>query len=150
MSLSTFPLELVEMVDILTTAERSKRMSLIKGRDTKPEMAVRKLVFSMGGRYRVHRPDIPGRPDMAFIAKRKVIFVHGCFWHMHRNCKKARPPKSNQEYWMPKLNRNVERDKAILEKLEREGWEYLVIWECEVPSIEALKAKLANFLSLNV
>lgn len=123
-------------------------MSLIKSRDTKPELIVRRLVFSMGARYRLHRRDIAGTPDMAFIGKRKVIFVNGCFWHAHLGCKKSTTPKSNQNYWIPKLNRNVERDKAAKEKLTLDRWEYLVIWECEVSNAEKLKARIARFLNL--
>lgn len=136
------------MADILTISERSFRMSLIKSRDTKPELIVRRLVFSMGARYRLHRRDIAGTPDMAFIGKRKVIFVNGCFWHAHLGCKKSTTPKSNQNYWIPKLNRNVERDKAAKEKLTLDRWEYLVIWECEVSNAEKLKARIARFLNL--
>ena len=114
----------------------------------KPELAVRRLVHSMGYRYRLHRHDLPGRPDMVFPARHKVIFVHGCFWHQHPDtgCKLAHRPKSNLKYWGPKLRRNQERDAAHRARLGELGWDVLVIWECEVKTAEGLADRIRGFL----
>src|SRR3979490_759234 len=117
-------------MDTLNRKERSQRMSLIRNRDTKPELLVRRLIHSCGFRYRLHRADLPGKPDLVFPARRKVIFVHGCFWHQHRCLR--RKPKSNQDYWLPKLSKNKSRDARHLRELRGAGWSCLVIWECEV------------------
>jgi len=137
-------------VDIMTATERSKRMSLIRSKDTQPELLVRKLVHSMGYRYRSHDSALPGRPDIVFKSRRKVIFVHGCFWHLHRNCANSRPPKSKLDYWRPKLEGNVTRDKLVRGRLRRLGWQQLVIWECEVDDRERLTRKLEKFLGTGV
>jgi len=102
----------------------------------------------MGYRYRLHVKSLPGKPDLVFRPRNKIIFVHGCFWHQHRRgrCKKAHIPKSRAEYWEPKLARNVERDRAARRKLRREGWDVLVIWECEVDDLESLAERLGAFL----
>ncbi len=112
----------------------------------KPEMAVRRMVHAMGYRYRLHRRDLPGKPDLVFGPRRAVIFVHGCFWHQH-NCRDGRQPKSNTGYWGEKLRRNVERDAQVRVALEADGWRVLVIWECETRDPEALKGRLEDFLS---
>lgn len=114
----------------------------------KPEMAVRRIVHSLGYRYRLHRKDLPGRPDLVFGPKRKVIFVHGCFWHGHERegCLDARRPKSNTGYWNPKLTRNKERDAERIKQLEALGWEVLVIWECETKDETSLRIRLNAFL----
>ena len=125
---------------------RSENMRRIRSKDTKPEMAVRRLVHGMGYRYRLHRKDVPGRPDLVFLARRKVIFVHGCFWHQHPECREGRPPRSNATYWLPKLERNKARDQAALEQLDLAGWEVLVVWECETKDTLALTEKLQAFL----
>lgn len=106
---------------------RSENMRRIRSKDTRPEMAVRRIVHGLGYRYRLHRKDIPGKPDLVFPRHRKVIFVHGCFWHQHPGCQDGRLPKSNTSYWGPKLKRNVERDKTALAELSSLGWEVLVI-----------------------
>ena len=108
-------------------------MSRIGAKDTKPEMIVRRIVHGMGYRYRLHRKDLPGKPDLVFGPRRAVIFVHGCFWHQHPEpeCKIARIPKSRLEYWRPKLARNVERDLEHLNALEADGWRVMTVWECE-------------------
>lgn len=100
----------------------------------------------MGYRYRLHRKDLPGRPDLAFIGKRKVIFVHGCFWHCHEGCKNSRIPESNTDYWVSKLEKNVKRDREAIDSLEAAGWRVLVVWECETKDIEALTDRLQEFL----
>lgn len=139
------------MVDKLTPMERSKNMGRIRSKDTSPELIVRRLTFSLGYRYRLHRKDLPGKPDLVFSKKKKVIFVHGCFWHQHQDarCKIARKPKSKTEYWLPKLKRNVERDIQQKEQLVELGWEVLVIWECEIKDPENVKNKIDGFLSFN-
>jgi DNA mismatch endonuclease (patch repair protein) len=134
------------MVDCLTNAKRSENMSRIRSKNTSPEMLVRRLVFSMGHRYRLHVKDLPGKPDLVFRRKRKVIFVHGCFWHQHADCLEGRLPRTRSEYWTPKLTRNVERDRDHLEKLSSLGWKVLVLWECEIHEIGNLKRKLNRFL----
>jgi len=113
-----------------------------------PELAVRRLVYGMGYRYRLHRQDLPGRPDLVFPGRRKVIFVHGCFWHQHAeaSCKLAHAPRSNLDYWQPKLSRTKERDKANRPALEDAGWNVLVIWECEVRARDNLADRIRGFL----
>lgn len=135
-------------MDTLTPKERSKRMSLVRGRDTKPEMRVRRLVHSLGYRYRLHRRDLPGSPDLVFGPRRKVIFVHGCFWHRHPapSCKLARLPKSRQEFWLPKLEGNRARDERINAALTAMGWTVLEIWECETADTESLAERIRGFL----
>ncbi len=124
-------------------------MQKIRSRDTKPEMVVRRLVHSMGFRYRLHRKDLPGKPDLVFGAKKKAIFVHGCFWHQHAatDCKLLHKPKSNNSYWDAKLMRNMERDARNQLLLEAESWHVLIVWECETKDVEKLKNRLQNFLS---
>ena len=136
------------MADKLTAEQRSENMRRIASKDTSPELIVRKLAHKLGYRFRLHRKDLPGKPDLVFPGKKKVIFVHGCFWHQHDNpsCKIARIPKSRTDYWVPKLRRNVERDKEHLKELKELGWDYLIIWECEVKDIDSLTKTLKNFL----
>lgn len=133
-------------MDVLSRSERSVRMGLIRSRDTKPELAVRSLVHGMGYRYRLHGKDLPGKPDLVFKARRKVIFVHGCFWHLHRGCPNCRPPKSRRDYWKPKLERNAERDKEVRVRLRRLGWRSLVVWECELTNHVSLSRKINDYL----
>jgi DNA mismatch endonuclease (patch repair protein) len=126
---------------------RRRTMRAVKSKNTRPEMTVRRLVHGMGFRFRLHRKDLPGKPDIVFPSRRSVIFVHGCFWHGH-NCRRgARIPKTNMEYWVPKLERNRARDKAHREMLEAEGWRVLVVWECETKDTATLSARLQEFLS---
>lgn|SRR5579875_3229334 len=133
-------------MDTLTKAERSERMALIRSKDTKPELAIRSLIHRMGYRYRLHAKQLPGRPDLVFAGRSKIIFVHGCFWHLHQNCFNNRPPKSKQEYWKPKLDRNAKRDLEVRRKLQRLGWKVLVVWECELGNIERLAKRIKAFL----
>jgi DNA mismatch endonuclease (patch repair protein) len=125
--------------------ERSQMMRAIKGRDTAPELAVRRIAHKMGYRFRLHRKDLSGTPDLVFVSRRKVVFIHGCFWHLH-GCKLTRLPKSNLSYWVPKLKRNQDRDEKNLKALTAEGWRYLVIWECEIRSGLRLEQRLKDFL----
>ena len=120
---------------------RSRNMSAIKSKNTKPEIAVRKLLHSMGYRFRLHRKDLPGSPDIVLPKYKTVIFVHGCFWHRHENCKYASIPKTRKEFWESKFKANVKRDKEIQEKIKNIGWQSVVVWECEIKN-EKIKDKL--------
>jgi DNA mismatch endonuclease (patch repair protein) len=134
-------------MDTFSKAERSAIMRGVRGKDTCPEMAVRGMVHRLGFRYRLHRGDLPGKPDLAFAGRRKVIFVHGCYWHGH-TCRAGRNrPSSNTEYWIAKLDRNKTRDAANRRRLRRLGWGVLTVWECELKSAEKLRARLARFLA---
>lgn len=127
-------------------------MRRIKSKGMKPELAVRQLAHRLGYRYRLHRKDLPGKPDLVFGPSRKAIFVHGCFWHGHDDpaCRDGRPPRSNQGYWLPKLARNRDRDAASMTALRASGWDVLVIWECETGDSVALKARLMGFLGPHI
>lgn len=120
-------------------------MSRVGGKNTQPEMLVRKVAHSIGYRYRLHVSRLPGRPDLVFASRRKVIFVHGCFWHGH-TCKRGAPPATNMDFWNAKLTRNRERDKANIRKLRRDGWRVLVLWECRIADVEKLGQRLRHFL----
>ena len=123
-----------------------KVMQANKGRDTGPEMIVRRLVHAMGRRYRVHRSDLPGRPDLAYGPTRKAIFVHGCFWHRHEGCAKASMPKTRQDFWREKFDRNVDRDRRSEGQLRALGWDVLTVWECETRNPRDLVERLHAFL----
>ena len=135
-----------QRIDPLTPEQRRYTMSQVHSKDTKPEMRVRRLAHHLGYRYRLHRKDLPGKPDLVFPGRKKIIFVHGCFWHGH-DCRAGRKqPKTNQEYWTRKIQRNQERDIESQAKLCAAGWDVLVIWECETKDAEALADKLTAFL----
>lgn len=134
------------MADVFPPAKRSWIMSRVKGENTKPEIKVRSLIHAMGFRFRLHRKDLPGKPDLVFPKHRKVIFIHGCFWHQHSACPSAARPTSNTTYWNRKLERTIERDKQNIISLERAGWQVLVVWECEIKSNEKLLIIIENFL----
>lgn len=131
----------------MSPEERSRLMATVRSKDTKPEMLVRRLVHGMGFRYRLHRKDLPGSPDLVFPSRKAVIFVHGCFWHRHPGCKGASTPKSNEDFWIQKFDENVARDKRNLEALQNSGWKVLTIWECETRNIEELTDRIAAFLA---
>ena len=135
-------------MDTLTAEERSRRMSLIRGKDSKPEIIVRRLVHSLGYRYRLHVKHLPGKPDLVFAGRKKVVFVHGCFWHRHneKTCALTRWPKSRLDFWKPKLEKNQERDQSNQKQLLLLGWRYLVVWECEVRDLEKLRKRVTKFL----
>ena len=133
-------------MDTITAEKRSKNMRKIRSKDTKPEMYVRRLIYSMGYRYRLHYKKLPGKPDLVFIGRKKVIFVHGCFWHRHSCSKGSRVPKSNTEYWISKIGKNKECDLKNQKLLNDLGWDFLIIWECEIKKENDLVAKIINFL----
>lgn len=133
-------------MDRVTKEKRSEIMSSIRGKNTSPELTVRKLVFSLGYRYRLHSKNLPGKPDLVFPGRKKVIFVHGCFWHMH-DCKKGAPPESNKNFWYTKLERNKARDAKNLSELEKNGWEVLIIWQCQLKNLLELDAAIRAFLN---
>jgi len=135
-------------MDTLTAEQRSERMGRIHGRNTAPEVVVRRLVSSLGYRYRLHVGRLPGKPDLVFARRRKVIFVHGCFWHRHRHsrCRLARLPKSRLEFWLPKLEGNSARDKRNLTALRRAGWRTLIVWECQLRNVAGLSRRVQRFL----
>ena len=133
-------------MDVHTTAQRSGNMAAIKGKDTKPEMIVRRLLHRMGYRYVLHGKKLPGRPDLVFPARRKIVFVHGCFWHMHE-CRWGRViPATRTEFWQSKRSANVVRDRAMRDVLRRHGWQALVVWECETRELPSLTDRLVTFL----
>lgn len=134
------------MTDIVSREKRSQMMASVRTRDTKPELLVRSLVHRMGFRFRVHRKDLPGSPDIVLSKHRKVVFVHGCFWHRHPGCSATTSPKSNADFWEEKFLTNMARDQRCQEALKEMDWEVLVVWECETRTHENLKRKLEAFL----
>lgn len=136
------------MADKLTSERRSANMARIRAKNTKPEITVRRIAHSLGYRFRLHRKDLPGKPDLVFPGRRAVIFVHGCFWHGHPDpaCKEAVPPKSRLDYWLPKLSRNKERDASNVQALEAAGWRILIVWECGTKDAAAVAMRLHEFL----
>ncbi|HUU09426.1 MAG TPA: very short patch repair endonuclease [Phycisphaerae bacterium] len=134
------------MADVLTDEQRRYCMSRIKGKDTKPEMVVRRLVHALGYRFRLHRRDLPGCPDLVLPRHRKVIFVHGCFWHRHR-CRYGRPmPATRRQFWKKKFEGNKQRDARNRRALRRLGWDVLVVWECQTRKPDKLIDRLVAFL----
>jgi DNA mismatch endonuclease (patch repair protein) len=134
-------------MDPKAAERRRENMRRIRGKDTKPEMLVRRLVHRLGFRYRLHRRDLPGTPDLVFPRHQKVLFVHGCFWHQHSGCRVAHLPKSNLSYWAPKLIGNVKRDAKHLDNLVALGWQTLIVWECEIKNTRALQKRIIRFLA---
>jgi DNA mismatch endonuclease, patch repair protein len=135
------------VTDVYDPAKRSAVMRRVKGRGTGPEIAVRQLIWSLGGRYRLNRADLPGRPDIAIAGRRLAIFVHGCFWHGHDCARGARIPKANRVYWTAKIARNRARDTAARAALEAAGWRVETVWECALKDREALAARAAAWLN---
>lgn len=131
------------MTDIVDTKRRSEMMARIRGRDTAPELAVRRVAHRMGLRFRLHRRDLPGRPDLVFPKHRLVVFVHGCFWHRHEGCWKSSTPKSRTSFWIEKFAANVDRDLRQQAALKALGWRVLVIWQCETKDEAAVEGRLA-------
>ena len=135
------------MADTINAERRSENMRRIKSKGMWPELAVRRIVHSMGYRYRLHLPNLPGKPDLVFPRLKKIIDVRGCFWHQHGKCVDSHMPKTKVEYWRPKLQRNRQRDKKNTKELESLGWKVFVVWECEVADLTGLKRDLLKFLS---
>lgn len=133
-------------MDTISPAERSALMARIRSKDTKPEIAVRSIIHRLGFRFRLHRQDLPGKPDIVLPRHKKIVLVQGCFWHGH-TCQLASKPKSNQAYWTPKIQNNQARDKRNLAALENQGWKVLELWECEVRRFTGLQERLREFLS---
>ena len=134
------------MVDTVNAKTRSLVMSRVRSKDTNPEMTVRRLVHGAGYRYRLHVRILPGTPDLVFAGRRKVIFVHGCFWHRHKRCALARLPKSHLGFWLPKLEENRRRDMRNLARLRKMGWSVLTVWECELKNAKVLETRIRRFL----
>ena len=134
------------MVDTVSPAVRSRIMAQVKAKDTKPEMLVRRLLHGMGYRYRLHRRDLPGRPDLVFPSRNKVVFVNGCFWHGHSGCPRATVPASNREFWLEKLKGNKARDDRNKDLLVDKGWEVMTVWECDLRDLPKLADNLVSFL----
>jgi DNA mismatch endonuclease, patch repair protein len=135
-------------MDPLSAAERSAQMSRIRSTNTGPERRVRALLDSAGYTYDINRKDLPGTPDVVFEKQRTVVFVHGCFWHMHRNCPNARVPKARTDFWLEKLNANRRRDARTARRLRKEGWRVATIWECQVRNANRLRSRFARMLDL--
>lgn len=121
-------------------------MAKIRAKNTKPEIEVRKAAHSLGFRFRIHRKDLPGNPDIVFPRLRKIILVHGCFWHRHAGCKYTYTPKSNIDFWTKKFSNNIERDNKVAQQLKNLGWEIMIIWDCEVSKTNELKKNIDSFL----
>jgi DNA mismatch endonuclease (patch repair protein) len=134
-------------MDRLTPAQRSYRMSLVRSRNTTPELVVRKIAHALGFRFRLHSKRLPGKPDLVFPRLRSIVQVNGCFWHRHPGCPKASVPGTRTDYWLAKFARNVERDAAVKRELERDGWRVLVLWECEIRNLALLTGRLREFLA---
>jgi DNA mismatch endonuclease (patch repair protein) len=137
-------------MDKLDPERRSRNMAAIRSKGMRPEVAVRKLCHALGYRFRLHRRDLPGSPDLVFPKYKAVIFVHGCFWHQHpsEHCADARPPKSNTAYWAPKLSRTIARDRDNVASLTMQGWRVLIVWECETKNVEPLSKRIRAHLQL--
>lgn len=133
------------MVDTFSPQARSALMARIRSKDTSPEVLLRSAIHGMGYRFRLYRRDLPGKPDIVFPGRRKVIFVNGCFWHGH-NCRRGRMPRSNRPYWLNKIETNKKRDALSKRRLTLLGWKWLVVWECELKSAGELRSKIAVFL----
>jgi len=133
-------------VDKLTPQRRSDNMARIRSKDTSPELIVRRIAHGMGYRYRLHAKDLPGKPDLVFRSRKKAIFIHGCFWHGHTECREGRVPKSRTDYWQPKLERNRLRDAAHEEALHDLGWQTLTLWECQLKDPAIVRRQIAKFL----
>jgi len=137
------------MTDVFTRDVRSRIMASVRSRDTAPEMLVRRMVHRLGFRFRLHRRDLPGTPDIVFPRLHKIIFVHGCFWHMHARCTRAELPATNRSFWRTKISRNAERDRKDQRQLRKLGWQVLVVWQCDTKEITLLERQVRKFLLAN-
>lgn len=133
-------------MDVFSKKKRSQIMSHVSGKNTKPEIFVRSLLHNLGYRFRLHRKDLPGKPDITLPKHKKIIFVHGCFWHGHTGCPRSKRPATNQKFWREKLDKNIARDKVTVNALKQLGWDVLIVWSCEVKNANKLKDKLLLFL----
>ena len=136
------------MTDTLTTPERSLLMAKIKGKNTRPEIAVRSILHRAGYRFRIHVARLPGKPDVVLARYRTVVFVHGCFWHRHKGCKAATTPKSHRKFWADKFKRNVANDRKHLGQLRRLGWRVVVVWECQLKRPERVLGRIEKVLKM--
>lgn len=134
------------MADTLSPEQRSATMARVRGKDTRPEIRIRRLIHKLGYRYRLQRRDLPGNPDIVFPGRKKIIFIHGCFWHGHDCRSGAKRPKTNEGYWLPKLERTKVRDAVNQEKLRESGWGIQIIWECQLRDEVAITKKIIEFL----
>lgn len=134
------------MADTRTKEKRSEIMSMVRSKDTKPELLIRRLIYGMGFRYRLHCKGLPGKPDIVMIGRKKIVDVRGCFWHGHEGCKYGQLPKSREGFWREKINRNRERDSKNQRMLGEAGWRVLVVWQCELKNIDTLKKRLHEFI----
>jgi DNA mismatch endonuclease (patch repair protein) len=134
------------MIDRVSPKKRSWMMGRVKNKNTAPEIKLRKLVFSMGFRYRLHCKDLPGHPDIVFRGRKKVIFMHGCFWHGHPDCKASKLPETRKDFWNTKINSNQVRDRENIRDLENLGWKVLIIWQCELNDVLNITEKIRSFL----
>lgn len=134
------------MSDTMTSEQRSRTMARVKSANTKPEMIVRSMLHRMGYRFRLHRKDLPGKPDIVLPRHRKIVLVHGCFWHGH-DCPKGRRPKTRVDFWNAKLDANMERDWRNVLDLENSGWRIATVWECELSNPEAVRSRLSSFMT---
>lgn len=135
------------MVDVFSKRKRSEIMSKIGPKNSAQEIYVRKLIFAMGYRFRLHRPDLPGKPDIVLPKHKKVIFVNGCFWHGHKNCKRAKLPETNRLFWKNKIAGNMRRDKMKHMVLRNQGWKSLIVWQCQINKEATLRRKISRFLT---
>ncbi len=133
-------------MDNLTKEQRKLCMTKIKAKDTQPEIAVRKVLSRLGERYRLHNSKLAGKPDIVIVKTKKIIFINGCFWHQHKNCKKQAIPKANKKYWEPKLKRNIEKQAQDIKLLKKQGWEVYKIWECQTNNEDKLTQKIIKIL----
>lgn len=133
-------------MDNLTRTQRSICMSRIRSKNTKPELIVREILRGLKIRYRLHSKTLPGKPDIVISSKRTAIFINGCFWHQHKNCRRQAMPKTNTEYWHKKLERNIEKQKSILRELKRDNWKSIIVWECQVKQADSLTRRLKKGL----
>jgi DNA mismatch endonuclease (patch repair protein) len=134
------------MTDVFSIEKRSKIMSSIKSYDTQPELMIRSLIHRMGYRFRLRNVWLPGSPDIVLPRHKKVIFIHGCFWHGHQKCKKSKRPNTNKDFWKHKLDNNVDRDKRQQRELNKLGWHYLVVWQCQISKPETVRKRIKRFI----
>jgi len=135
------------MSDTFSKEQRSRIMSHVKGKNTKPEKIVRSIIHNMGYRFRLNVTLLPGKPDIVLASRRKIIFVNGCFWHHHRGCPRGNMPSTNTEFWKHKIFSTVKRDRLVRKELKKQGWSVLTVWECELRNIDRLKTRLDLFLN---